>query len=501
MQRIKSVFGVLGFLALGGGGYITTAQANDGITPINPATGQVLVPPAASALAEDATAGKPNPKSVPYTLLRYNERYSYLANPVANRDFFDPVKYISLDENDPERYLSFGGEVRERYERFHNQNFGVRGPASNDFGLQRIMVHADLHLTSSFRIFAQGISGVQFGGANKAPVNQNPLDLQQAFADYTWGDNTPNGDRFTLRGGRFSMAYGSSRLVATRAATNIPLKFDGVQFIASSGGNSKVYGFLTRPVEEQRYRPDRANPEQLFGGLYISKPVNSSLSIDAYYLGYRDEGAQFVDASGTEIRHSVGGRFFGKLDNWDYDLEPVFQWGKIADKDILAWTLAADAGYTFKQHPWKPRLGVKFDVASGDRNQGDDKVGTFNPLFFKAGYFNDASLLRPANITDLHFSWQAQPLENLTVTLGHDIIWRFSRNDAVYATNGAISLPAQTSNSSRYVGSTIEAAAQWKINRHLVATASYVHMYTSDYVESAGGADVDYAAAWVSYLW
>ena len=42
------------------------------------------------------------------------------------------------------------------------------------------------------------------------------------------------------------------------------------------------------------------------------------------------------------------------------------------------------------------------DVASGNRDPGGGTQGTFDGLFFKSGYFNDASLLRPENIIDIH---------------------------------------------------------------------------------------------------
>jgi hypothetical protein len=490
-------------LALAGvlGSLITAcpALADDYVTPLDLKTGKVLVLPEDSALAEDATTGHPSRHPPPYTLLRYTERYSYLAEPGYARDGLDSLKYIPLTPGNPESYLSLGGEVRERYESYHNQGFGVSGPKQNDYGLQRLLLHADMHFNERLRVFAQGISSVQFGGEFKSPINQNPLDLQQAFVDYTWGEPTPNGERLTLRGGRFSMAYGSSRLVATRAAPNTPLKFDGVQLIASAGGKTKLYAFAVRPVEEQRYRPDAANEEQAFYGVYASRPLTPELSADLYYLGFRDEKSAYVDASGLENRHSIGSRWFGKSGNWDYDIEPVYQFGHVDNQDIRAWTLANDIGYTFLQHPWQPRLGLKLDIASGDRHQGDGTVGTFNPLFFKAGYFNDASLLRPANIKDLHVSLQTQPLENLTATVGADAIWRFSKEDAVYATNGAVSLPANVQG--MYVGTTAEGSLQWKASRHMVATLSYVHLYASSYVKNAGGGDVDYVATWLSFLW
>lgn len=444
------------------------------------------------------------PAPISYTPLRYTERYSNLANPLHQTDAFDRLKYIPLDDENPESYLSLGGEIRERYEHFNNQNFGIRDSDDDRYGLQRIMLHADLHANERLRFFVQGISSLQFGGEQKLAVNQNPLDLQQAFVDYTFGEPTPNGNRQTVRAGRFSMTYGSGRLIATRAGPNTQLKFDGLQFIHSNQGNQKVYAFLARPVKEARYEADKANQAQSFSGIYSSFPLNSVWSsawgsADVYYLNYHNADAVYVGAQGYETRHTLGLRWFGKNGQWDFDWEGVAQFGEVSHQHIQAWTIATDTGYTFKDWLWQPRLGLKADIASGDRNRNDSKLETFNPLFFKANYFNDAAFFRPANLADLHFTLQMQPMENLTLTLGSDSIWRHTRQDALYSTAGNVLLPA--SDNARYVGTTAEAAAQWRINRHLSVTGSYLHMYTGSQVSKAGGGDIDYLATWVSFIW
>lgn len=481
--------------------FALTAKAADDVIPLDHNSNQTLVNPRDSILAEDVPMGAPNQKPPPYTLLRYTERYSQLADPAKRTDFFDQYKYIPLDSDNPESYLSLGGEIRERYEYYRNQGFGIKLPGKDDYGLQRIMLHADLHMNERLRFFVQGISSVQFGGEQKLDMNQDPLDLQQAFVDYTFGEPTPDGERETVRLGRFSMTYGSGRLIATRAGPNTQLKFEGAQFIYSKDGNKKVYAFATRPVKEDRYDADHVNPAQSFSGVYISWPLNpeASNNLDAYVLDYRNEEARYVGARGIEDRLTYGLRWFGKNGGWDYDWEAVAQLGEIGDKDIRAWTLATDTGYTFKEAVWQPRIGLKADIASGDKNKNDGKLETFNPLFFKANYFNDAAFFRPANLADIHLTLQLQPRNDLTITLGSDVIWRHKQQDAIYGTSGNVLLPA--TGSANYVGTTAEGAVQWKINRHTVATASYMHMFTGSQVSDAGGKDIDYLATWISFIW
>ncbi len=97
------------------------ALAADYILPDSQKPETQFVHPHESILAEDVPFGAPNAKPPPYTILRYTERYSYLADPAKRTDPFDAYKYIPLDPENTESYLSFGGEIRERYEQSHNQ--------------------------------------------------------------------------------------------------------------------------------------------------------------------------------------------------------------------------------------------------------------------------------------------------------------------------------------------------------------------------------------------
>ncbi|HEV8001396.1 MAG TPA: hypothetical protein VGP63_16025, partial [Planctomycetaceae bacterium] len=60
-----------------------------------------------------------------YKTLRYEEDYSFLKDPSKCCDCWDPVKYIPLFGCDSGDYLTIGGELRERYEFFRNENAGA----------------------------------------------------------------------------------------------------------------------------------------------------------------------------------------------------------------------------------------------------------------------------------------------------------------------------------------------------------------------------------------
>jgi hypothetical protein len=147
---------------------------------------------------------------------------------------------------------------------------------------------------------------------------------------------------------------------------------------------------------------------------------------------------------------------------------------------------------------WTPRIGVQADVVSGDAGHRGGSLGTFNPLFFKAGYFNDSSLIRPSNIVDIHPTVQFSPTNSLLITIGSDVIWRYETKDGVYGPSGNVELPA--GGHSHYVATTADISAQWQLGRHLVWILAYNHFFTGSYVRSVEGGSVDFVGSWVTFL-
>jgi len=445
--------------------------------------------------AEDVNSEIPAPPPA-YQNLRFNEDYSYLANPANRTDWFDSVKYIPLWADDPSWYLSFGGELRERVESIHDENFGI-GSRPNSFLLQRITFLGDLHLSNHVRVFACGISGLTWGESQPAsPVQDDPIDLLFAFieiAPYVTTD-----ERLAFRVGRFGMYFGSGRLIATRAAPNIPNRFDGFEALYTRP-LWNITAFLTQPVKDTGHF-DGPDHSITFWGLYATHYFDAphTLGLDLYYLGIHRDHGSYASGTADEHRHSFGAREFGAWNHWDWNAEQVLQVGSFGNNSILAWTAAIDAGYTWDT-TWEPRLGLKTGVTSGDQNSNDGPLGTFDALFFKSGYFNDASAIRPQNIMSVHPTITVKPSKTLSVDGGVSPFWRYTRNDAVYGVPGFISIPA-IKTASNYVATACDVNFTWQPQRHVAVQASYVHFFTGSYVDQAGGKDVNYVSTTLSFL-
>ena len=99
--------------------------------------------------------------------------------------------------------------------------------------------------------------------------------------------------------------------------------------------------------------------------------------IDLYYLGLNREEARFDQGSAHEVRHTLGLRLWGRPGPWDYNVEMVSQLGPFGAGQSQAWTVASDTGYTLRTVAWQPRLGLKADIISGDRNPQSSPPYTF----------------------------------------------------------------------------------------------------------------------------
>jgi Alginate export len=148
----------------------------------------LVIAAAAAALVLSSAARSQATSSCPsgpqYSNTRYDDDFSYLRNPACRNDFLDPLKFISLNAR-PDWYLSLGGEIRERYERFHNPLWGQQPQSPGGYLLQRYFLFGDLHLGENVRIFSELMSdweNYRVGGP-RPPIDQDQLDFTQFFVD------------------------------------------------------------------------------------------------------------------------------------------------------------------------------------------------------------------------------------------------------------------------------------------------------------------------------
>lgn len=416
-----------------------------------------------------------------FKALRYDENYTYLKNDTTPGAYKN-AKYIALSKINSS-FISFGGDIRYQYFNFMNENWGQTPRDKDGYVLSRFLVHADIHLGKNFRSFVQLQSSLANGKSITSPLDENPMELHQAFFDI--GLDLQKGSKLTFRAGRQEFAYGSQRLVAVRDGPNNRLSFDAIKGIFSSG-NLRADLFYSYPVPAKKdLFNDKYNTGNKFWGVYIVKnKIPLFHNLDLYYLGLKKERVKYDDGEGREIRHTIGGRLWANKNKMRYDIEGLFQFGQFIEKSISAWSVSFNVGYK-ADIKFKPEAGLKTELISGDARYNDGKLQTLNPLFPKGGYFGLASLIGPSNLFDIHPSLAFQLHRSLSLDFDYDWFWRYSRNDGIY-TPGVSIIYSGKNNPYLFIGKQLSTTFTYSPNSFFNLRAEFTWFDSGAFLKFAG---------------
>jgi hypothetical protein len=447
-----------------------------------------------------AQTPSPSPTPAPYQQQRYDEDWSYLSDRARKTDWFDRIKYIPL--NDRGWYLSLGGEARIRYEYFSKFAFGAGPQDRTGYWLQRYLLHADWHLGQRVRLFTQLQSGIEIGRKGGPRLTDDDrLELHQAFLDLKFGNE---GDSVVVRLGRQEMDLGGGRLISSGEGLNVKRSFDGARLIWRRHGwttNAQVdkltavkLGLFNDTSEQSltlwgigttRSRPKRRGGESLF------------------YIGLDRKRGIFDQGSGRETRHTFGFRGFGQFRVFDYNFDAFLQLGRFNTKgvanSIRAWAVSSDAGYVVSHSKLKPRIGMRADITSGDRDPKDHVLQTFNPLLPGTTYSDTIGLIGAPNSVGVFPNLRMLPKKNLTITFGPALFWRQSTRDGIYSISVSPLRTGQLSKS-RFVGAQPSFRFDWSIQRHWSYTAILSAFETGNFLkETPPGKSTSYVTSWLTF--
>ena len=443
----------------------------------------------------------------PYDKERWVEDYSYLKDH-PRTDFFDPIKYIPLGVED--WYASFGGELRDRYENYNHGTFGGGAQDRDGYNLSRLLLDADLHFGANFRVFAEGRGAWEEGRlGGPRGRDRDEADLEQGFADFMLPFSKDS--KLTVRIGRQELVFGAERLIGPADWNNARKNNDGVR-VTFTSHNSQLDGFITRPVQVQRYQFDSADNATVFAGVYESMQLpdlmpGAKTKAEAYAL-YVERNNQKIgdDGTGRERRYTLGARLSGAPKPFDYDVEADYQGGTFKNEDIQAYSLATEVGYNAADLALKPRAFVGFDIASGDRHPGG-RMETFDQLFPTGHtYFGYMDFIGRQNIIDLHPGFDFTLAENahfikkLTLRSEYHQFWRQSVTDSTYDATNAVVRANTSGTGARNIGSEIDMLLRWQVDRHLSSYVGYSHFFHGSYIQNTGPhKDVDFTYVAATY--
>jgi Alginate export len=305
----------------------------------------------ATATAQTDQGQQGPPQRPQYLDLRYDEDWSHLKETNAPPDFFDPIKYILL--NDRGWYMSLGGELRQRYDNWHDAFFGYAAAETLNDNLQRYLFHADTHLGEHVRIFTQLQSGLEFGKKG-GPwyTDKDTAELHQAFVDFRSSANPRN---YTLlRIGRQEIAFGTDHFISTGDFFNARRNFDGVTL--TIGRDSWTwFAQATKPVLIKGGvfdDPPEHGRTCWGGGFFAPNPFTKKGRAVVFYTWLDTKHQLWQRGLGRDQRHTLDARIEGSQGGWDYAYESILQ--QLRVNQHLTYTLGYEhltVGDFLKQTP------------------------------------------------------------------------------------------------------------------------------------------------------
>lgn len=414
-------------------------------------------------------------------------------------------------------WLDFSVEQRTRYETIDG-----RYRAGGSGGDQQIALQNDVFLQAHLGRFRAGVEfldaralGVD-SGSTLNNTHANNADFVQGYVAWANQNVFFSGIGAEIIAGRQTLNLGSRRLVARNVFRNTLNNFTGVRLRLVDYGSWEFNGFVTMPVIrypnnaadllDEIHQFDEEDTHTWFsGGILQMHDLFNGLNAEVY-LYHLDEGDSIYHQTRNRRYFTPGMRFYlkPKAGQFDFQLEAIGQLGTVrsstaatngTDLDHAAWYQHIDIGYTFDM-PWKPRLALEYDYASGDEDPNDNKDQRFDTLYgarrFEFGPTGMYGAFARSNINTPGYRIQLAPRSDLKFNARHRVFWLASDRDA-WTTSGLRDISGNTSD---YIGHQLEMSVRWNVNSSLNFETGWAHLFKGEFAKNTTNApqaqDTDY---------
>lgn len=458
------------------------------VAPETP-TGAAAVATQPQPAPEPTAPRGPVPKDYPF-----DEDYSVFSDPALRTTAWSRLKYVPFGQDG---YLTFGGESRTRLEYRGEARFG-RGPQDDNGDLeQRFRLWADAHISPNLRVFAELKSGLQADNdAPPGPSDEKRIDVHQAFVETRF----PAGDgAVSLRVGRQEIGFGAFRLFDMRDGLNVRRSFDAarLRYVSPTWDAEAFAGYAQNERLEEF--DNGMNQDYAFWGLRAARVVPGLVPggrLEGLWIHTDRALAVYDSGAAPEQRDTFSARLNGTAHRIDYDLELVGQTGDWGGRGIRAGYVAASAAYALNGTA-KPKLGLRFERATGDDDPTDGKMGTFSQLFGRPVTLNGE--LGRANLTLFGPTLTLQPTPKLALDGSVSGLWRTSDHDGLYQGSAAV-LRGGAEGTSREVGVRYTAGTRYAVSPFWTLGAYVNRVQAGDFLEQTGdGKDLTYATLYTTF--
>jgi len=332
----------------------------------------------------------------------------------------------------------------------------------------------------------------------------NQTDLISAYGELYFKDalgKDPRGnDRpLVLRAGRFHLELLDRRLIAENEFRNTTNTFDGVRIKLGKKDNDwDLDSFLMRPVNRNPYSFDRPDWQNwIYGGVLSIRRWSEYATVQPYFIGRKQYADPLNVSNSLKIHrdtYAPGLRVYGVLGNFDYDADVNKQFGEVGEfrdlgpvrnavqttvqHDAIAY--AFEAGYTFPDHPWKPRISANYAYGSGNKSPFDSVNQTVDTFYGFNQPFSRNDYIAWNNVKAPKVRIEFEPFKDTRIDTAFGAYWLASAAAAWDRAN----LYAPLGNRGTFMGTEYDIRIRHKLNQFISLTASYARFWPGSFTSS-----------------
>lgn len=397
------------------------------------------------------------------------------------------AKPSSKDDSAEQSYLrhtiKFSGSIRERWE-------AMDGPFSatpaDSYVISQIRLGMDFQPTSWLNFFAQAQDvRVLFYQVTPSNAFSDPFDLHQAYMSVGHAE----GPGFFVQAGRQDMVIGSGHLLA---ATDDWWSLTSRNFDVIHGTYTNTY-FKSQLVAGSAVLINPDGFDEHRTGDHIYADYNSfgriipGASVEPYFIVRTlDNVKSKEDQIGGMDTLALGGRIVGTTPGgFDYNFEPLHEFGGYSNDRLDANGLLTGAGWTAKSSAWTPRLSTDYEFASGDNGQKNGVRETFDNMFGYNYPMNSlTSVFDWKNLKDLRAGVEFTPLKKLKFKVNGRDFWLASVHDGLYNAYGTETIlnPKATS---AHVGESVEMMATATLSKYTSVGFGVATLFAGEYLKES----------------
>jgi hypothetical protein len=395
-------------------------------------------------------------------------------------------------------WIRFAGEYRTRVE----SSNGIRFTNTEDtYLLSRFRFDVTIQPAKWLTFYAQTQDSHVFFNQHipEALPYQNPWDIRQGYVQFGSKENWAD-----LVVGRQVLAFGSERVIGPSDWVNAGRSYDAVRFDVHQAGY-QVSLFASSVVVGSGAGMDHHIQGNNLHGIYGSLNAIPGATLEPYVLWRLAPGNVGLPETanrGHLNEVTTGLRLAGTFPaDFDYEIEMDRQTGSLGTASIHAWAGYWSLGRTFRDVAATPRIFIESTYASGSKNPNGPTWGTFDQLYpSNHDKLDFADQVARKNIQQVRGGVEETIARKWKLRQTYEGLWLATTHDALYASSGTVTIPANPRATSRFIGQEVDLIAQYKVNQGITAGFGYARLFAGRFVKAnSQGKDFIYPFEYLTY--